>query len=69
MTTTIVVIFLVVYLGMILGELPFLRLDRTRVALLGAIALISFDAISLLTDRHRAGFGRRSPSPAVDISY
>ena len=47
MTTTIVVIFLVVYLGMILGELPFLQLDRTGVALLGAIALISFDAVSL----------------------
>jgi Na+/H+ antiporter NhaD/arsenite permease-like protein len=47
MTTTIVVIFLVVYLGMILGELPFLQLDRTGVALLGAIALITFDAVSL----------------------
>jgi Na+/H+ antiporter NhaD/arsenite permease-like protein len=47
MTTTIVVIFFVVYLGMILGELPFLQLDRTGVALLGAIALISFDAVSL----------------------
>ena len=47
MTTTIVVIFFVVYLGMILGGLPFLQLDRTGVALLGAIALISFDAVSL----------------------
>jgi Na+/H+ antiporter NhaD/arsenite permease-like protein len=47
MTTTIVIIFLVVYLGMILGGLPFLQLDRTGVALLGAIALISFDAMGL----------------------
>jgi Na+/H+ antiporter NhaD/arsenite permease-like protein len=47
MTTTIVVIFLVVYLGMILGGLPFLQLDRTGVALLGAIAMISFDAVTL----------------------
>jgi len=47
MATTILVIFLVVYLGMILGGLPFLRLDRTGVALLGAIALISIDALSL----------------------
>jgi Na+/H+ antiporter NhaD/arsenite permease-like protein len=47
MTTTIVVIFLIVYLGMILGGLPFLQLDRTGVALLGAIALISFDAVTL----------------------
>jgi Na+/H+ antiporter NhaD/arsenite permease-like protein len=47
MTTSIVIIFLIVYLGMILGGLPFLRLDRTGVALLGAIALISVDALSL----------------------
>src|SRR5882672_6244717 len=47
MTTTIVVIFLVVYLGMILGGLPFVQLDRTGVALLGAIAMISFDAVGL----------------------
>lgn len=47
MTTTILIIFLVVYLGMILGGLPFLQLDRTGVALLGAIALISVNALSL----------------------
>jgi Na+/H+ antiporter NhaD/arsenite permease-like protein len=41
MTTTVVVIFVVVYLGMILGGLPFLQLDRTGVALLGAIALVA----------------------------
>jgi Na+/H+ antiporter NhaD/arsenite permease-like protein len=46
-TTTILIVFLVVYLGMILGGLPFLQLDRTGVALLGAIALISFDAVTL----------------------
>lgn len=47
MTTSIVVIFLIVYLGMLLGELPYLQLDRTGVALLGAIALISIDAVTL----------------------
>jgi Na+/H+ antiporter NhaD/arsenite permease-like protein len=47
MTTSIVIIFLVVYLGMFLGELPYLQLDRTGVALLGAIALISIDAVTL----------------------
>jgi Na+/H+ antiporter NhaD/arsenite permease-like protein len=41
MTTTVVVIFAVVYLGMILGGLPFLQLDRTGVALLGAIAIVA----------------------------
>jgi len=46
MITTILIIFLIVYLGMILGGLPFLQLDRTGVALLGAIALISINALS-----------------------
>jgi Na+/H+ antiporter NhaD/arsenite permease-like protein len=47
MTEAIVAIFFVVYLGMILGGLPFLQLDRTGVALLGAIALIGIEAVSL----------------------
>jgi len=47
MATSILIIFLIVYLGMILGGLPFLRLDRTGVALLGAIALVSINALSL----------------------
>jgi Na+/H+ antiporter NhaD/arsenite permease-like protein len=40
-------IFIVVYLGMILGGLPLLQIDRTGVALLGAIALIGFHVMSL----------------------
>jgi len=47
MDTTILLIFGVVYLGMILGGLPFLQLDRTGIALLGAIALIGTGALSL----------------------
>ncbi|NRF66925.1 anion transporter [Aquincola sp. S2] len=47
MTEAIVGIFATVYLGMILGGLPFLQLDRTGIALLGAIALIGIDALSL----------------------
>ena len=46
METTILLIFGVVYLGMILGGLPFLQLDRTGIALLGAIALIGVGALS-----------------------
>jgi Na+/H+ antiporter NhaD/arsenite permease-like protein len=46
MTTAIFVVFCVVYLGMILGGLPFLQLDRTGVALLGAIALIGLEAVT-----------------------
>ena len=41
MTATVVAIFAIVYLGMILGGLPFLQLDRTGIALLGAIALVA----------------------------
>jgi len=47
MTEAIAAVFIVVYLGMILGGLPFLQLDRTGVALLGAIALIGIEALSL----------------------
>ena len=46
MTAFVLVVFLLVYLGMILGGLPFLKLDRTGVALLGAIALVATEAIS-----------------------
>ena len=46
MTVAIVLIFSLVYLGMILGGLPFLQLDRTGVALLGAIALVGIGAVS-----------------------
>src|SRR5260370_11719591 len=46
MTTAIFIIFCIVYLGMILGGLPFLQLDRTGIALLGAIALIGIEAVS-----------------------
>ncbi len=46
MTATVIVIFVIVYLGMILGGLPFLQLDRTGVALLGAIALVGVGAVS-----------------------
>ena len=42
MTATVVAIFATVYLGMILGGLPLLQLDRSGVALLGAIALVGF---------------------------
>ncbi len=47
MDAAIIVIFLMVYAGMILGGLPFLQLDRTGIALLGAIALVSIGALSL----------------------
>ncbi len=46
MVATVTLVFIIVYLGMILGGLPFLQLDRTGVALLGAIALVGLGAVS-----------------------
>jgi len=46
MATTVLVVFLLVYLGMFLGELPFLQIDRTGIALLGAIALVALGEVS-----------------------
>jgi Na+/H+ antiporter NhaD/arsenite permease-like protein len=40
MTTIVVAVFAIVYTGMFLGGLPRLHLDRTGVALLGAIAIV-----------------------------
>jgi Na+/H+ antiporter NhaD/arsenite permease-like protein len=47
MDPLVVGVFAVVYLGMMLGELPGLKLDRTGIALLGAIALIASGKMSL----------------------
>jgi Na+/H+ antiporter NhaD/arsenite permease-like protein len=49
----VLTIFILVYIGMILGELPGLALDRTGIALLGAIALVAA--------------GRTSPEGALDL--
>ncbi len=47
MTAFIVTVFLLVYLGMILGGVPFLQVDRTGVALLGAIALVATESVGM----------------------
>ena len=46
MTATVTAIFAVVYLGMILGGLPGLQVDRTGIALLGAIALVGLGVLT-----------------------
>lgn len=46
MTASVAAICAAVYLGMILGGLPFLQLDRTGIALLGAIALVGIGALT-----------------------
>ena len=40
----VLVVFAFVYAGMILGRIPGLALDRTGVALLGAIALLALSS-------------------------
>ncbi len=40
-------VFVAVYAGMLLGRVPSLQLDRTGVALLGAIVLVAAEAVSL----------------------
>ncbi len=53
MDPLVLTIFVLVYLGMVLGELPGLALDRTGIALLGAIALVVA--------------GRTSPEGALEL--
>jgi Na+/H+ antiporter NhaD/arsenite permease-like protein len=45
-TATVLAVFSFVYFGMFLGEIPGLRLDRTGIALLGAIALLATENVS-----------------------
>lgn len=47
MDAGMVAIFVTVYLGMILGGLPRLKLDRSGVALLGAIGVIGLGAMTV----------------------
>jgi Na+/H+ antiporter NhaD/arsenite permease-like protein len=46
--TLITVVFVLVYLGMLLGRLPALRMDRTGIALLGALTLVAAGSVSVL---------------------
>jgi len=47
MTPLIITVFVLVYLGMIFGGLPFVQLDRAGIALLGAIALVATRSVSM----------------------
>src|SRR2546427_9625758 len=46
MTATVATVFAIVYVGMILGGLPFLQLDRAGVALLGATAIVGLEVLT-----------------------
>jgi Na+/H+ antiporter NhaD/arsenite permease-like protein len=43
---TVIAIFILTYLGMAAGQIPGLKLDRSGIALVGAIALIAFDQVT-----------------------
>lgn len=45
-TLIVLVVFAAVYLGMIVGGLPFLQIDRTGIALLGAIAIVGLGVLT-----------------------
>lgn len=47
MTDLVVTVFILVYFGMLFGGLPFLQLDRTGIALLGAIVLVASQVVSV----------------------
>ncbi len=47
MDLLVLTVFLVVYAGMILGEIPGLALDRSGIALLGAIAIVASGRLTL----------------------
>lgn len=47
MDPLVLTVFLVVYAGMILGEIPGLALDRSGIALLGAIAIVASGRLTL----------------------
>ncbi len=46
LTTLVVAVFVAVYAGMALGRWPGLRIDRTGIALLGAILLYVAGAVT-----------------------
>ncbi len=65
----VLVVFAFVYAGMILGRIPGLALDRTGVALLGAIALVTLGRVTVAHDASEvtvleavAGLARGLPS-------
>jgi len=62
---TTVIVFLLVYLGLLMGRLPWLSLDRTGVALLGAIVLLATGTVTL----EQAGEAVHVPTLALLFSF
>jgi hypothetical protein len=69
--TVVLVVFAVVHLGMLLGEIPGLALDRTGVALLGALVPAALGLLCvwrLILFTYRGRFRKDTPLPAVEAS-
>ncbi|MEJ5347928.1 MAG: hypothetical protein WHS46_04480 [Desulfosoma sp.] len=50
MQTTVIGLFLIAYIGVALGRIPGLALDRTGIALLGAMAMVAIGAMNTNED-------------------
>lgn len=48
-TPVVLAIFALTYLGIAIGHVPGLKLDRTGIALLGAIAIMAFSGLPIST--------------------
>jgi Na+/H+ antiporter NhaD/arsenite permease-like protein len=53
----VIVVFVAVYLGMMFGSIPGLKLDRAAIALIGAIALVATGVVSRQEAISSIGFG------------
>jgi Na+/H+ antiporter NhaD/arsenite permease-like protein len=63
MDLTVSIIFAATYIGMALGRLPGLRIDRTGIALLALVALLASDAVPL------AAMGRAVDMPTLLLLF
>ena len=66
MSPFVLTVFCLVYLGMILGRLPGLALDRTGIAILGAIALVAGGALTPRPGHGRRGRAHHGPALRAD---
>ena len=64
MPLIVTAVFAVTYLGMALGRLPGLRIDRTGIAVVAAVALVAARALS----QRQASYDRFRPEVAANRS-
>jgi Na+/H+ antiporter NhaD/arsenite permease-like protein len=70
MTSFIVAIFVITYLGMAIGRVPGLRIDRTGIALLALAALLAGGGIDLVgVGRANIIVAERAQASGVRLSF